>query len=341
MKNKVEGKGGIYAQVIADSINVWGQRITTFQLHYHRYIHAEFMTHRMFSRNASSSRAIPVKSMIEYIQELPATPIHWGLNQAGMQADGENNELVNVGNVHFAPDGTPNPYSDTKEEAWLDAMHSATFYQQAFFEAGYHKQIVNRLSETFQFMNTIVTATDYDNFFFLRCHPDAQPEIQELAHCMYNARQDSEPELLHNGEYHTPYVAHFRDEDNTLSYRSVHSFIPVEDALKISVSCCAQVSYRKNDTSLEKALSIYDRLVGMKPLHASPFEHIATPFSEGEHIGRSAAAYSLFVELSNYYTGKQAGSMSDQVMYSANFKGWTQLRKGLKGENYIEKFTFE
>ena len=317
IRNIVEGKGGIYAEVVADSINAWGQRLTTFQLHYHRYILAELNTHRMFSRNSSSSRAIPVK---------PATPIHFGKNQAGMQADGENNELVNTGSMYFDQNGTPQYYSVEREEAWLEAMHSATEFQQAFNEAGYHKQIVNRLSETFQFMNTIVTATDYDNFFFLRCHPDAQPEIQELAHCMYNARENSEPELLHEGEYHTPYVAHRRTEKFDLVYVSGDVAIPPKDALKISVSCCAQVSYRKNDTSLSKALSIYDRLVGMKPLHASPFEHIATPFSEFEYMIRNNAVHDANCH----------GISIPEVMYSGNFKGWTQYRKTLAGENITD-----
>ena len=84
--------GQMEVKVIADSISESGKRITTFQLKYPRFIHSEVMTHRVFSRNASSSRAIPVKKMIEQVRNNPAMPIHWGANQSGMQAKNELNE---------------------------------------------------------------------------------------------------------------------------------------------------------------------------------------------------------------------------------------------------------
>lgn len=327
MNKKFEGKGGIYAQVIADSINPQGDRLTTLQLHYHRYIHSEFMTHRMFSRNASSSRAIPVKSMLEYIENNPAIPFHWGKNQAGMQADGENDTLIDTGEVKFDANGIAHPYVVTKKDAWERAMHEATFYANAFDQAGYHKQIVNRITEPYQFMNTVVSATDLDNFFFLRCHKDAAPEIHELADLMYDAREQSEPELLREGMWHTPYVEHHYDDDGVVfAYKSGHSFIDVEDAIKISASCAAQVSYRKNDTSLDKAISIFDKLVGMSPLHASPFEHVATPFTEEEYISRNRARVIM----------QKEGFIVPEVMYKGNFQGWTQFRKTLKGENITD-----
>ena len=79
----------IQAKIIEDSISSTGKRITTFQLLYPRFIHAELMTHRVFSRNASSSRAIPVTKMLAMVREDPAMPIHWGRNQPGMQAKEE------------------------------------------------------------------------------------------------------------------------------------------------------------------------------------------------------------------------------------------------------------
>ena len=100
-----------------------------------------------------------------------------------------------------------------------------------------------------------------------------------------------------------------------------------ENALKVSASCCAQVSYRKNDTSLEKAKSIFDRLVGMSPLHASPFEHVAQPYSETEYIDRIHNRDNLWYNLAAYHSPDLAKSLADQVMYTGNFRGWIQYRQ--------------
>lgn len=320
---KVEGKGGISAEVVADSINYLGDRVTTYRLHYHRYIHSEFMTHRMFSKNASSSRAIPVKSMLEYIDNNPATPIHWGKNKPGMQADEEQQIPIIMNIIGEETHEVP------PKQAWNFAKGCAIEYAEKFNNGGYHKQIVNRLTEPFQFMNVICTGTDFENFFYLRYHEDAQPEIKELAKCMKEAKEKSEPEVLHYGEWHTPFVSHVRDKTGRLIYLDSDKKIEidVETAIKISASCCAQVSYRKNDTSIEKAIAIYDRLVGMSPKHSSPFEHVATPFSEDEYVVRKTA----------YRVLKNADipDNMNQCLYCGNFKGWTQYRKTLQGENYI------
>ena len=50
-----------HAEVLIDSVNPAGQRLTTFVLRFPRFVLSEFNTHRMFSRNASSSRAIPTR----------------------------------------------------------------------------------------------------------------------------------------------------------------------------------------------------------------------------------------------------------------------------------------
>lgn len=317
-ENVKMGRGNIWAEIIADSVNNEGSRLTTFRLHYPRFIHSEFMTHRMFSRNASSSRAIPVQKMISQISESPAKPIHWGANKPGMTADSESDELIrdDLGHHH------------RKEAYWQEAADEACRYAMGFSQAGYHKQIVNRITEPFQFMNVVATATDFDNFFFLRYHEDAQPEICELAKVMYEAYIDSEPELLQYGEWHTPYVEHERRGDSLL-YVSAGDYIPWQDALKISASCCAQASYRKLDTSLDKAFDIYDRLVESKPVHASPFEHIATPFSDDETKSRQKLKRQMeLLGIEGF----------DQVLYNANFKGWNQYRKKIPGETFSEIF---
>lgn len=290
----------IKATIIADSVSAHtGQRITTFELEYHRYIHSELKTHRVFSSNSSSSRAIPIDKMIEQVAFNTAKPIHWGLNQSGMQAKDEQADV------------------DVCNEAWCNARDSAIYHATQLKNLGLHKQIVNRVLEPFQMMKTLVTATNFDNFFNLRCHKDAQPEIKMLADLMYQAMQESTPEVLYAGEWHTPYVAHYREPNGKLIYGTYENSYDLNLAIKISCSCAAQVSYRKNDTSIEKALAIYDKLVNSEPVHASAFEHCATPinlvnepFPDETILG-----------------GVTAKSIDGACVYSGNFTNWVQYRQ--------------
>ncbi len=246
----------ITAKVISDSISNAGKRITTMELEYPRFIHAEFMTHRVFSRNAASSRAIPVAQVINQVRNDPAMPIHWGKNQPGMQA----NEQLEGEALAYA------------KNLWLRAAAYAAMQAERMNDLGLHKQVANRILEPFQNIKVVVTATEWDNFFKLRDHKDAQPEIRELAIQMRAAMNASTPKLLLAGQWHLPYVTN--PEGMTL-----------KQALMISASCCAQVSYRKLDDSSEKAELVYKRLVESEPFHASPFEHQATPELLTEHIG--------------------------------------------------------
>jgi hypothetical protein len=332
--NIVNGKGGISAEIIADSINVWGDRVTTFKLHYHRFIHSEFMTHKMLSKNASSSRAIPVKSILDKIEEQPAIPIHFGQNKSGMQAEVENSKPIKMNVYDEYGDITEETYNVTNEQAWHFAKNCAIKYANKFADAGYHKQIVNRLTEPFQFINVLSSATDYDNFFWLRQHKDAQPEIQELANCMFEAKEQSTPEVLRFGEWHTPFVEHERNSKNELTYHLDGDIISKELAIKISISASAQISYRKNDTSIEKAKRIFDMLMNGERLHGSPMEHVATPYSETEYMDRLNAKKNLLNAYGVYYEPEIAEKFADQVMYCGNFRGWTQERKLMANENY-------
>ena len=281
----------ISAKIIADSINVAGNRLTTFELEYPRMVHSEILTHRLFSRNAASSRAIPVKKMMEQVLDTPAMPVYWGLNKAGMQAKEEHSDYELCVSV------------------WAEAAASAVESAMKLKELGLHKQIVNRVLEPFQLMKTIVTATEYDNFFWLRCHEDAQPEIRELAELMYTRYKDSSPILLGYNEWHLPYVYTSSGRYfNTDEHNRTQGELSLEEAQKISASCCAQVSYRVLDDSLDKALRIYDQLVTMVPVHASPLEHIATPI--GNNIVKGVT------HLDTYSN-----------MWSGNFKGWVQYRQ--------------
>jgi len=250
---------GISAKIILDSINYTNNRLTTFELEYPRIIHSELLTHRVFSRNSSSSRAIPAKKMRQLVRDKTFIPINFGSDKSGMQAG---NNLTGY------------RYYLSKSIWWVGSRINL-FGSYLLSSVGVHKQLANRCLEPYSYIKVIVSSTDYNNFFNLRCHPDAQPEIQELAYTMQDNYLLSVPKILRYGEWHTPYV------DN-ITYH-----LTTEQSKKLSVSLCAQVSYRTLDTSIDKAIKITDKLAGSVPKHFSPFEHIATPCknSKGNFTG--------------------------------------------------------
>lgn len=312
----------ISAKIIADSITKEGSRITTFELEYPRFIHSEFMTHRLFSRNAASSRAIPVKRAIELIQENTAMPIHWGKNQPGMSAKEECYNDTMGGDNEF--------HGFTREDWWNEARDQAIIFATEFDRCGYHKQIVNRLLEPFSHIKVVCTATEYDNFFYLRRHPDAQPEIHELANRMWEARENSIPVLLKAGDWHVPYYKDGYWKDSGYSsvktdFESVDSKFgghTLKEALAISASCCAQVSYRLLDSSLEKAEAIFKRLIESLPPHLSPVEHQATPMAQNNLDSEGVTHMDKYKNL-----------------WSGNLKGWIQYRQLLYKDFDIEFMT--
>ena len=243
----------ITARIIANSISEDDVRLTTMELMYPRFIHAEFMTHRVFSRNASSSRAIPVAKMIEQVRTNPAVPIHFGKNQPGMQA---REEL------------TGEACREVKAD-WMFVASVAAEAAKRMAAQGAHKQVVNRILEPFQHIHVVVTATDWDNFFQLRAHDDAQPEIRELALQMRAAMNASTPVPMQFLDWHLPYI------------QAHECQLHATDVLrKCSAARCARVSYLTHDgatPSIEKDLELFERLVGSVPIHASPTEHQATP----------------------------------------------------------------
>lgn len=235
-----------------------GTVLSTLLLRYPRWIHAEFMTHRVFSRNAASSRAIPVKRLVDDVLSDPAIPLFWGKNQRGMQADEECNATVNDSSTNLLR---------TREEAWLAAMYSAIKWAQEFDAAGYHKQIVNRLLEPFMHITVLVSATEWENFLELRDHKDAEPHIQMLAREIKKCLDNDPVQLLEPGQWHLPFVTK-NEIKNWFS----------QDHIKLSVARCASTSYKTVDgfdMTLEKATQMYDKLVTSKPIHASPTEHVA------------------------------------------------------------------
>lgn len=308
------GKQGITARIVCDSISAHsGTRITTFELDYWRAVHAELMTHRLFSRNAMSSRAVPIEKMIDMVRHDPMLPVYWGMNQAGMQAKSELNA------------------EDTEKalKIWHKACQAACLFAEDLNELKVHKQLVNRLLEPWQRIKVIVTATEFDNWWHLRRHPDAQPEIQELANCMWECYVNNTPQVLKSGEWHLPYIKTYRNLDDELIYNiqgnDVYLRISLEEAKKISSSCCAQVSFRLLDNSIKKAVGIYNKLVESKPVHASPFEHQAIPME--------VFVYSSMREIFNGerpQEGTTHMTLEELDYWSGNFRHWIQYRQLLK-----------
>jgi hypothetical protein len=242
---------GTAATVVAHSVSPGGKHLLTMVWRYPRFIHSEVMTHRMLSRNAASSRAIPVRKLLEQVRTDPALPIHWGRNQPGMQAQ---QQLA------------PEIYAKALRE-WLDARDRAADSAEKLLNMGLHKQVANRLLEPWMWMTCIVSGTEWGNFYHLRRAADAQPEMKALADAAYEAHRASTPDLRNVGEWHLPFVK--PEEARSMSRHT---------ALACSVARCARVSYLNHDGSepdLIKDLALHDQLV--KAPHASPFEHQATP----------------------------------------------------------------
>src|SRR5512135_1987029 len=138
----------IKAQIICDSMAPSGVRLTTFVLTYPRFIHSEFMTHRVFSRNASSSRAIPVKKQIQEIIDNPVIPLAFTKNKAGMQGGA-------------ALDGEAH---DKAVAAWLEGRDRAVEIANKLADLEVHKQYANRVLEPWAHITVVCTATDFANF---------------------------------------------------------------------------------------------------------------------------------------------------------------------------------
>ncbi len=248
----------IEARIVADSMAPCQKRLTTFVLTYPRFIHSEVLTHRQFSRNSASSRAIPVQKMIERIEREPAMPVYWGKNQKGMQASEELTGVEKKAAVGI----------------WLEAAKYAVERSKNLLALGVHKQIANRLLEPFAHMTTIVSATEWGNFFNLRAHKDAQPEFQELAYQMLEVYVASRPVVLAADQWHLPFADKY-----------IPDGLDTPSLLKIATARCARVSYLnfEGDIAFEKDYQLHDSLLASG--HMSPFEHCGQAQDYPTHSG--------------------------------------------------------
>lgn len=274
-------------RIEADSINPGISRLTTFVLTYPRFIHAQVMTHRVFSRNAQSSRSYPTSKMITRLREYPVQPLEWGQNAPGMVAT----QMISA------------EAQSAAESVWERARENAIASAQEMLELGVHKQVVNRLLEPFSTITVLLSSTEWDNFFNLRCHEDAQPEMQKLACMIRDAYIEGEGKIrpggVSIGGWHLPFI---RPDDLDLG-------LCEREICMVSAARCARVSYLNHEggRDIEKDLDLARRL--FKDGHLSPFEHVARRETSGEY------------RLSLIYP---------EEMMTTNFSGWVQLRKILE-----------
>lgn len=244
-------------KIIADSINYKGNRLTTFQLKFWRPILPELNRHRALSQSVRSSRAVPVSTIIEEIKKSPWGPREWGKKQRGMVAeetftDPEHTKWLNA--------------------TWFNAARAACDLAKAYDDAGVHQQIVNRILEPYSCTHAVVSATEWDNFFKLRCAPNAEPNFRWMAELMRDQLEDSTPKELPMFGWHLPYITD-EEKANLLE----------EECRDISAARCARVSYKLFDgtTDVKQDLKLAHWLKAKR--HMSPFEHVAASFYDKFH----------------------------------------------------------
>ncbi len=325
----------ISANIVADSISIHGDRVTTFLLTFPRFILPELNTHRMFSRNSASSRAIPFEKMVKMVEEDPFIPIAWQKDHKGMQ-----------GTEYFNEEE-----SKSKIKEWLIARDNAVTQAKKLHSEGVTKQLCNRLLEPFLWHKVLLTATEFENFFELRCpqyvinwYPKDRPEaleptqatfrskeqailytgecsnwtendwrmsniaqaeihMQALAEAMWDAYNKSTPVFLRENQWHIPYRENI-DRDN------------IDDVIKIATARCARLSYMTfdNEIDYEKDIKLHDKLI--ENGHLSPLEHICQCLTEEE--------YQASTKTIGFYNGR--------IILE---EGWCGNLRGFKSYRYI------
>lgn len=310
------------ARVVADSITEEGHRLITFEATCWRPVLAEQNTHCVLSRNSASSRAIPVTKQLDRFFNDFAAPIVWPKEQKGMQGGSD-------------LDGQPLAAAQTLWSNLAEFVHeeiSRYVKRHPDADERLHKSMLNRWLEVGLWQTQIISATQWDGYFWQRCHKDAEPHIRAMAQAMKNAADASAPRLLKPGEWHLPFWArhggHESDwEDAAALVASSPDRFDLSDdeafdghvdqvARQCSVARCARVSYltQSGERDLQEDIDLYGRLTSNRvgsedPPHASPLEHVATPWPENvQHVTMPS--------------GKTMGPLPKL----GKFVGWLQLR---------------
>lgn len=283
-----------YARVIADSTYRDGVRLTTMEVRFHRFVLSEFNTHRVFSRNSASSRAIPIHKQLRKLAEGIAAPLEWPTEQPGMQGGADLDAAASADAARL----------------WMELADQSIAVAGRLGDLGLHKSVTNRLLEPFMWHTVVVTSTAWWNFFAQRSSALAQPEIRVVSELMQAAFDASRPTELLEGQWHLPYVQpdEFADVADDWS-----------DLAQISAARCARTSYLtqagQRDRHLD--LELYARLVTARPAHWSPLEHVATPWPD--NCASSELAFSDI-------DGKPQTIHVEHLPRVGNLLGWRSLR---------------
>lgn len=301
-------------QIVADSISPQGHRITTMLVTMPRIILAEFNTHRMLSRNSASSRAIPFDKMVETVENNPFIPLKWMKQHKGMQ-----------GTDYFEDYQDSDFFLYHWREAAQNAIRTAKFMSSRKLT----KQVCNRLLEPFMWHTVLVTATEWENFFALRLHSDAEIHMQHVAQLMLDAMNDSEPIRLQEGQWHIPFGGLI--DTHTLAIAIGEDKDLGDAIIKIATARCAQTSYTvvgDDDKNMKyiKLIALHDRL--LKSGHMSPFEHCAKAMTQDEYHQWNIQRGIEISREQNIHLLE-----STQLGWCGNFRGWIQYRKMINAEN--------
>ena len=341
----------ISAEILADSLNQFGERITTMKLVFPRIILAEFNTHRMFNRNSASSRAIPFKKMVKMVQEQPFIPIAWQKDHKGMQGTEYLTDQIEI---------------DSATGKWLNCMESNVKYATSLGEQdNVTKQIRNRLLEPFMYHTVLVTATEWDNFFKLR-NPvyeyiedgvkhtfnskkdfieyvphakdwdnlsfllvnkgQAEIHIMDLAEKMWDAMNESTPKQLEVGQWHIPFGDNIKEHLLLESFGFLTPTEIEEIKVKIAVARCARLSYETlGDNPVidyRKDIALHNTLLAVK--HMSPFEHCAVVMENEEYYSHIKG--NIETQIVNVFEERR----TTPIDKDSNVFGWSRNLKGFK-----------
>lgn len=325
----------------ADSENTFGSRLTTFLVTFPRFVLAELNTHRMFSRNSASSRAIPFKKNKKAVKSNPFIPLQWMKDHSGMQG------------THYITKPFP---AWLLRNLWLLGMHLAVFIATMLNKVGLSKQICNRIIEPWMWHTALITASEYENFFALRANEQAEIHIQKLAYMMMEAYNTSTPRQLNEGEWHIPFVDNIDPKklkaivygseflhDDTYKNASWLDFV-----VMVSTAMCARTSYvvvgeEDKPQNYLNDIKLHARLASSG--HWSPFEHIAKPMNNEEWFSFSRTVLLTIEDSVEWVKGGTGRKLMRLVINSennvtgiepgwcGNFQGFVQYRKFFKNEN--------
>lgn len=300
--------GNYKARMIKDSYSPSGVRLSTMELTFPRFILAEVNTHKILSKNSSSSRARPIEKILKVVQENPFIPEYWGKNQKGMQAF----EELSITEQELA----------SKE--WIEARDDAFRHAENLLKIGVHKQITNRLLEPFMWHTALITGTEWMNMIALRTHKDAQPEFRRIALLTQELYNKSNPEYIRLGEWHLPLVS---KEELT---NDQNKYDTLEDKMnywkRVSAGRCCRVSYMTHDGKRDPQADIDLCAKLIHDGHYSPVEHMARPMTPEEAKTTYATAVMLNeVPHDEWYLTRKA--------FCKNYRGWIQFRNEIPNES--------